>query len=102
MKSFWKTFLTSNETKYRLARTILQGVIAVLIANMDTIVSQFHLSADMRALIVALIMAILSPIMSELGAAIKETDDDEDDDEYEDCEGIPERMDEDDDYRSEA
>ena len=74
MKEFWKTFLTSNETKYRLARTILQGIIGVLIANLDLLVSQFHLSADMKALVVALVMAILSPLMSELGAAIEAND----------------------------
>ena len=51
----------------RLARTITQGVIGVLIANVDLIVSAFHFDADVKALIVALVMAILSPVMSAIG-----------------------------------
>lgn len=63
-----KKFLQSNETKYRLLRTILQGVIGVLIANADLLVSAWHFEPEVKAFIVALVMAILSPIMSELGA----------------------------------
>ena len=60
-------FLNSNETKYRLARTILQGVIGVLIANVDLFVSSMTIPPQYKSMIVALVMAILSPIMSELG-----------------------------------
>lgn len=60
-------FLQSNETKYRLLRTILQGIIGVLIANADFLISGFNFSPGAKAFIVALVMAILSPIMSELG-----------------------------------
>lgn len=60
-------FLTSNETIYRLARTILQGIIGVIIANADVIAGQYVLDAPSRALVVALVMAVLSPIMAELG-----------------------------------
>lgn len=69
-----KKFLQSNDTKYRLLRTILQGIIGVLIANADLIVSAWHFEPEVKAFIVALVMAILSPIMSELGADT-ETDD---------------------------
>lgn len=62
-----KKFLGSNETKYRLARTILQGIIGVIIANADMLVSAWNFSPNVKALVVALVMAILSPIMSELG-----------------------------------
>ena len=62
-----KKFLSSNDTKYRLLRTILQGVIGVLIANADLIVSAWNFTPEIKAFIVALVMAILSPIMSELG-----------------------------------
>lgn len=62
-----KKFLQSNDTKYRLLRTILQGVIGVLIANADLLVSAWSFSPEVKAFIVALVMAILSPIMSELG-----------------------------------
>lgn len=62
-----KKFLQSNETRYRLARTILQGIIGVMIANADLIVSAWNFTPEIKAFIVALVMAILSPIMSELG-----------------------------------
>ena len=60
-------FLTSNSTGMRLARTIVQGIIGVLIANADIIVGAYIFDAPTRALVVALVMAILSPIMAELG-----------------------------------
>ena len=62
-----KTILSSNEARYRLARTIIQGVIGVLIANVDFLVDGLHFEPEMKAFIVALTMAILSPIMAELG-----------------------------------
>lgn len=63
------TFLTSNEAKYRLARTILQGIIGIVIANIDLIMGQVILDPSQRAVVVALVMAILSPIMASLGQA---------------------------------
>lgn len=60
-------FLKSNDAKYRLLRTIFQGIIGVLIANIDLIVGYVVFDPSMRALIVALVMAVLSPIMAELG-----------------------------------
>ena len=60
-------FFTSNDWKYRLARTIVQGVLGVVIANIDLIVGYAVLDPTQRALIVALVMAVLSPIMAMLG-----------------------------------
>ena len=60
-------FFISNEAKYRLLRTIIQGIIGVLIANLDIIVGVFHFNPGVKALIVALVMAILSPIMASMG-----------------------------------
>ena len=57
----------NNGAKWRLIRTIIQGVIGVLIANIDVIVGSVVLAPGTRAIIVALTMAILSPIMAELG-----------------------------------
>lgn len=62
-----KEFLTSNETKYRLARTIVQGVIGVIVANLDLLIGYTVIPPELRPVITGLIMAILSPIMSELG-----------------------------------
>lgn len=58
---------TSNSAKYRLLRTIIQGIIGVLIANIDVIVGAFHFNPGVKALIVALVMAILSPVMASMG-----------------------------------
>ena len=74
MKNFWKTFLTSNKTKYRLARTIVQGILASIVAYLDVIVGMVPIPNELRPLIVAIVMAILSPIMSELGASIEAND----------------------------
>ena len=65
-------FLTSNETIYRLLRTILQGIFGVLVANLDVIVGSFNIPATVKPMIVAGCMAILSPIMSELGRSHEE------------------------------
>lgn len=64
-------FLTSNSTAMRLLRTIVQGILGVLIANIDVIVGSMVLEPQTRALIVALVMAVLSPIMAEIGKHIE-------------------------------
>ena len=66
-----KKFLRSNKTRDRLLRTILQGVLGVLVANVDLLVSSLTIPIEYKPMIVALVMAVLSPIMSELG---KETE----------------------------
>lgn len=75
----------NNGAKYRLLRTIIQGIIGVLIANLDVIIGTFHIATPWKAIIVALVMAILSPIMAAMGTT--EMDKGELPDEYfEDCE----------------
>lgn len=61
-----KKWLSSNTTSARLTRTIVSGIIGVLIANIDYLVGFLHFSAEGKAFIVAICMCILSPIMSEL------------------------------------
>lgn len=67
-------FLKSNETKYRLLRTIAQGIVGVIIANVDLLVSGLTIPPEYKPMIVALVMAVLSPIMSELGKNDEEAD----------------------------
>lgn len=62
-------FLTSNEWRCWLARTVVQGVLGVVVANLDLILGWAVLDPAWRALVVALAMAVLSPVMAELGAA---------------------------------
>lgn len=64
-----KAFLTSNEWPWRLARTIVQGVLGVVVANVDMLVGCAVLESEWQAVVVALVMAVLSPVMAELGAA---------------------------------
>lgn len=64
-------FLRDNSTQMRLLRTILQGLIGVIIANLDLFVSFIKIDPALKPVIVAAVMAVLSPIMSELG---KETE----------------------------
>lgn len=68
-------FLGSNEWKYRLARTIVQGLIGVIIANLDLILGYLVIDPALRPMIVALCMAVLSPIMAELGKKSSNDDD---------------------------
>lgn len=65
----------SNDTRYRLIRTIIQGIIGVLIANIDVLVGAFSFAPEVKALIVALVMAILSPIMSAMGVTHMDKED---------------------------
>lgn len=60
-------FLVSNDWQWRLLRTIVQGVLGVVIANLDLIMGWCVLDPGMRGLVVALVMAVLSPIMAALG-----------------------------------
>ena len=57
-------FLTGNEWWW-LARTVAQGVLGVLVANLDLLVGTLALAPEWRALVVALVMAVLSPVMAE-------------------------------------
>ena len=65
-------FLTSNEWQWRLARTIVQGVLGVVVANIDVLVGAAVLDPAARAICVALCMAVLSPVMAEIGKHLPE------------------------------
>ena len=60
-------FLTSNDWQFRLLRTIVQGIIGVIVANIDLIMGYVVLDPTQRTFFVALWMAVLSPIMAMLG-----------------------------------
>lgn len=62
-----KKFLRSNDGSARLLRTIIQGIVGVLIANIDYLVGSLHFSAPSKAVIVALCVSILTPIFKALG-----------------------------------
>ena len=60
-------FLTSNDPLYRCLRTIVQGIIGVIIAQLPTLLTGTPLDPVWQAFVVAITMAILSPIMALLG-----------------------------------
>lgn len=62
-------FLTSSEWQWRLLRTVVQGVLGVVVANVDLLMGVAVLDPTWRALCVAVVMAVLSPVMAELGKA---------------------------------
>lgn len=65
-------FFNSDSTGYRLLRTIVQGVIGILAANLDLLIGFIPMiPEELRPVIVLLVMAILSPLMSELGKSGK-------------------------------
>lgn len=59
-------FLTGNE-RWRLVRTVAQGVLGVVVANLDLLVGTVALALEWRALVVALAMAVPPPVMTEVG-----------------------------------
>lgn len=65
-----KEFLTSNEPRYRLGRTIVQGIIGVLVANMDLLIGLTPIPPALRPVITGFVMAILSPVMAMLGGEL--------------------------------
>ena len=56
----------NNDAKYRLLRTIIQGIIGVFIANLDLIIGSFSIPTEYKPMIAAGVMAILSPIMAAM------------------------------------
>lgn len=62
-------FLTSNERQWRFMRTVVQGVLGVVVANVDLLMGVAVLDPTRRALCVAMVMAVLSHVIAELGKA---------------------------------
>ena len=65
-------FLSSNTAIWRMLRTIAQGIIGVVIANLDTITGAFSIPDVWKPVIAALVMAFLSPIMATLGGKMED------------------------------
>ena len=59
--------MRENSGTMRLARTVVQGVIGVLVANLDLLIGYIRIDPALKPVIAAMVMAILAPVMSELG-----------------------------------
>ena len=63
-----KTFFGCNKTIYKVLRTIAEGVVSVVIVNLDMLVSMSAwIPAEVKPFAVAVIVAILTPIAAALG-----------------------------------
>lgn len=60
-----KWFFESNDTAARLLRTIVQGVLGVIVSYLTILAG--NSSEIVALLIIPLVMAILSPIMGAIG-----------------------------------
>lgn len=59
-------FFTGNEWYWRLARTFVQAILGVLIAELDLIVDNIVIDPSFKPIVVALVMNIISPIMAQI------------------------------------
>lgn len=57
-------FLTSEKTEMRLARSIVQGLLSVLIVAVPLVLGGFVEDATTASLATAAIMCVLSPLMA--------------------------------------
>ena len=63
-------FLTSNDTKWKLLRTIVEAVLGMIVSNVDYIAGCVIMEPHVRALVCAFVVAIISPILSEIGKKV--------------------------------
>ena len=61
------TFLTSNSWQMRLARTVVQAIVAFIFNNIVVILATTSIPAELQVIIVSAFMAIQAPIYHALG-----------------------------------
>lgn len=70
----FEKFINDNSMEMRLARTIVQGLLAALIVFVPTAVGYLNLGAEEATFLTAAIMAVLSPLMAMLKTGEPEGD----------------------------
>lgn len=73
MKELWEQFLTSNSTSARLARTLVQGIVSILLVSIPAAIGDPDVTSIPGAA-VALVMAALSAIMGALSGNTDESE----------------------------
>ena len=63
--------LNGNGWQWRLLRTIVQGVLGAIAANLDFLMGHLVWDPGWRCFVVALVMAVLSPVTAELGRRLE-------------------------------
>lgn len=79
------TFLTSNSWQMRLARTVVQAIVAFIFNNIVVILATTSIPAELQVIIVSAFMAIQAPIYHALGMRTSEKLPDEPDDDIPDA-----------------
>jgi len=67
---YW--LLCTNSALARLVRTILQGLIAFLVAYLPSLLDMWEVPEALALAIIPAVMAILSPVMAKLGDYLNE------------------------------
>lgn len=79
------TFLTSNSWQMRLARTVVQAIVAFIFNNIVVILAATSIPAELQVIIVSTVMAIQAPIYHMLGMRTADKLPDEPDDDIPDA-----------------
>ena len=74
MISAIKKWCGSNTALDKCTRTIFQGVIGVIIANIDLLLGYVAIPTELRPMVVATVMAVLSPIQAAIGGNAEEVE----------------------------
>lgn len=67
-----RTFLSDNTKFYKVARTIAEGIISVLMTELPDILGLLHVDPALQAILIPLFMTILTPIFAYLGEMLEE------------------------------
>ena len=66
MKKWLEWFLESNDLTARLLRTIVEGVLGFLVANVDVLFGGFQIPSEWKMIIMGVVVAVVSPILASL------------------------------------
>lgn len=69
-----REFLNGNNLKFRLLRTIFEGIVSVLLVNAAIIVAWANMPPEVASIITALVVAVLSPVLNVLRKGYPEAD----------------------------
>lgn len=59
-------FINSNSLKMRLLRTILEGILSIIVVSVPIIVGWWALTPEQASILTAILMAIFTPILALL------------------------------------
>ena len=87
--SFIDKFFTEQGKKWKIWRTIIAGIIGIIISYIPQLVSHFTLDPLWQPIIIGLVMAVLKPINDEIAIIIREDNESSNKDDNSDQEDVP-------------